>query len=106
AGAGNSLLVNNPAAMLVLSGSNTYLGGTAVESGTLIINNSGAIPDGSSLTVGAGGTFIFDPSVSGAAIAAGSLLHGAGVAVVPEPGTLTLLAVAMVVMIGAWRRRV
>jgi len=102
AGAGNSLLVNNPAAMLVLSGSNTYLGGTTVESGTLVVNNSGAIMGGASLTVGAGGTFIFDPSVSGAVVAAAA----AGVTAVPEPGTLALLAVALVVMTGAWRKRV
>ncbi len=49
----------------ILSGDNTYSGGTFVEAGTLILNDSAALPDGSSLTVGAGGTFIFDPSVAG-----------------------------------------
>ncbi len=74
---------------LILSGTNnTYGGGTIVEAGTLIVNNSGALPAGSSLTVGAGGTFIFDPSVS----AAGAVSAGAVVASVPEPGTLVLLA--------------
>jgi autotransporter-associated beta strand protein len=47
-----------------LSGTNTYTGGTTVSAGTLIVNAAGALPDGTSLTVGAGGTFIFDPSQS------------------------------------------
>ena len=34
-----------------------------MDAGTLIVTNNGAIPDGSSLTVGAGGVFIFDPMV-------------------------------------------
>ena len=42
---------------LVLSGTdNSYTGGTYVDKGTLYVNNSGAICDGTSLTVGAGGT--------------------------------------------------
>ena len=58
-----SLVVDGPAE-LVLSGSNSYTGGTVVDAGTLIVDTSSAIPDGSSLIVGAGGTFIFDSSVT------------------------------------------
>ena len=72
---------------LILSGSNTYSGGTTVDAGTLIVNSSTALPDGTSLTVGAGGDFIFDPSVAGAPVAVSS---GAAVTAVPEPGTLAL----------------
>ncbi len=91
---------------LLLSGTdNTYSGGTVVESGTLIVNNCGALPDGSSLTVGAGGTFIFDPSVAAApAVPSANTQH---IAAVPEPGTLALLAAALALRIGvAWRRRI
>ena len=55
---------------LILSGSNLYGGGTVVNAGTLYVTNSAALPDGTSLTVGAGGTFVFEPSVAAAPIAA------------------------------------
>ncbi len=81
---------------LILSGTNnTYGGGTIVEAGTLIVNNSGALPAGSNLIV-AGGTFIYDPSVSGTPSAGHDLLSaGVAVAAVPEPQTLALLAAAL-----------
>ena len=47
---------------LILSGTNTYSGGTAVNQGTVVVTNAGAVPSGTSLTVGAGGVFVFDPS--------------------------------------------
>jgi autotransporter-associated beta strand protein len=79
------LILSNPA--------NDYTGGTVVESGTLIVSAAGALPDGSSLTIGAGGTLIFDPSVSGSpavmAIPAGR------VEAVPEPSTLWLLIIGV-----------
>ena len=77
---------------LVLSGSNTYAGGTFVDSGTLVATNPTAIPGGGGLTIGAGGTFIFDPSVAAwpATSAAASQ-----VIPVPEPGTLLLLTIAV-----------
>ena len=87
---------------LLLSGTdNSYTGGTYVDAGTLIVNNNGAVSEGTSLTIGAGGTFIFDPTVSAAAMTTASLAQSAAIAVVPEPGTLTLLAVAMFIAIGA-----
>ena len=49
---------------LILSGSNDYSGGTTVNAGTLYVTNSDALPDGTSLTVGPGGTFVFDPSAT------------------------------------------
>jgi autotransporter-associated beta strand protein len=79
--------------MLILSGTdNTYSGGTYVNTGTLIVNNSGAIQDGTSLTVGAGGTFIFDPTMSGTSMDASPSLRPE---VVPEPGTIGLLLAAL-----------
>ena len=83
---------------LILSGSNSYTGGTYVVSGVLEINNGNAIPAGTGLIVGAGGTFVFDPTVSGAssnsALSAGFERLGS-TTVVPEPGVLVLLAAAI-----------
>jgi autotransporter-associated beta strand protein len=84
---------------LVLSGSNTYSGGTFVDAGTLILDSAASLADGSSLTVG-------NPTAFGAAVqpAAGPPL--ASLAVVPEPGTLALLAAGIAVAIGIrWRRK-
>ncbi len=88
---------------LVLSGTNTFSGGTTVYSGTLEVTNGQALPEGSSLTVGADGTFVFDPTAGAAPLSAES---AAGIAqAVPEPGTLTLLGVAGVVAVAAAVRR-
>ena len=97
------------AGSLILSGTdNTYTGGTYVESGTLYVNNTGAIQDGSSLIVGAGGTFIYDPTAGGAANVPAISVKASdrSLAPVPEPGTLALLSVAGIVAAAAvWRRR-
>ena len=100
-------LAGDGSGQLILSGTaNSYAGGTYVDQGTLYVKNSGAIQDGSSLIVGAGGTFIFDPMVTGSAMdAASSHPATATVSPVPEPGTLTLLAVAGMAAAVAWRRR-
>jgi len=83
------LLKNGPGT-LILSGNNTYAGGTEVLSGRLVATNGQSLPYGTSLTVGAGGTFIFDPSV-----AALPVVSSASTVAVPEPGTLALLTAAI-----------
>ena len=100
-------LTKTTAGTLILSGTDTYTGGTFVNEGTLIVTNPRAIADGTSLTVGAGGTFIFDPTVTGSAMDATSLRTVSPmVAPVPEPGTLVLLSVAgIVAAAAAWRRK-
>ena len=80
---------------LVLSGTNTFGGGTNVNAGTLIVTTNTALLDGSSLTVGAGGTFIFDPAASASSLTAAPQVRPAGVEAVPEPGTIALLAAAL-----------
>jgi len=61
--AASALTLDGPGA-LILSGSNSYTGGTTVEAGTLYVTNAVAIADGTSLTVGGGGVFVFDPSLA------------------------------------------
>jgi autotransporter-associated beta strand protein len=87
-GAGYSLTMNGAGGTLILSGSDTYTGGTIVEAGTLEITTAAALPTGTSLTVGAGGIFIFDQMATAAPLAASA---AGSVAPVPEPGTLVLL---------------
>ncbi len=83
------------AGTLILSGSNNYSGGTNVEAGTLYVTNSAALPAGMSLTVGAGGTLVFDPNGPSANAATTAVSAGARLVAVPEPGSLALLAVAL-----------
>ena len=91
---GRSLtLTGDGSGQLVLGGVNSYTGGTYVEQGTLVANDNGAIPDQSGLIVGAGGTFLFDPTVTGSALAGAS--HDSMVSTVPEPGTIVLLLAAL-----------
>ena len=58
---------------VTLSGSNNYTGGTFVTCGTLVVTASSALPNGGALTVGAGATFIFDPSSSASSVATSSV---------------------------------
>ncbi len=73
-------LVLNGSGAEVLSGTNTYTGGTVVNAGTLVLTNNEAVADGSSLTVGAGAAAFSAPIIGGAPAA------------VPEPDSLGLLA--------------
>ena len=85
------------AGMLVLSGTDTYTGGTTVLAGTLVVGNASGLETGTSLTVGtwpAGG--------GGGGTAARA---GAEVSAVPEPGTSALLLSALVAAACLWRRR-
>ena len=116
-GGSRSLTMNGASGTLILSGTGTFSGGTNVTAGTLILTSNSAVLDGSSLAVGAGGTFVFDPSamseddsltvVADAAprfdsafgqmpLPQNALLGEAVVTLVPEPGTFILLLVATV----------
>ena len=78
---------------LILSGTNTYTGGTFVDDGTLVINSANSLPSGSSLTVGAGGTMIFDSSFTGSPVVSNSYESrpSSNTESVPEPSTIALL---------------
>ena len=102
-GLGSSLTLDGNGE-LVLSGVDTYTGGTIVNAGTLIVMNNSSLPNDGSLTVGAGGVLIFDPSEPAGPLA---VAQGAGgVNPVPESGTLALLGIGAIGLLGyAWRRR-
>ena len=99
---GTGALLKDGIGTLILSGTNNYTGGTNVNAGILAVTTSSALPDNQSLTVGAGGTLIFDPSYAAAPIVFGQSL---AVSPVPEPSTLALLFAGLVVGFGAWRRK-
>ena len=81
---------------LVLSGTNSYTGGTIVDDGTLVLASKTALAAGTGLTVGADATSIFAAAV---APAAGDL------AAVPEPSIFALLGIGTIAMLGCARLR-
>ena len=92
---------------LVLSGNNSYRGGTNVQAGTLIAESPTALPNGSSLSVGAGASQLFGAAEIGSPIVGNeSVSGGRGAAAVPEPGTLALLLAGLLAAAAAWRRTV
>jgi autotransporter-associated beta strand protein len=93
---------------LILSGSTNNFGGTLVEAGYLTVTSEGAIPN-EALSIAAGGTFVFDPDAAQNSDSLSAGFEGdspilveqksgqspRGLAAVPEPGTLALLAAAL-----------
>jgi autotransporter-associated beta strand protein len=104
-GSGSAALIKTGSGTLILSGSDSYSGGTTVADGTLILSSAAAIPTGTSLTVGAGGMFASDPAQAGAALAVAA--GPAGASAVPETSTLALLltGLAMGAGLALWRRK-
>ncbi len=85
---GATALIKTGLGTLVLSGSDSYMGGTQVESGTLVLDGAASLLAGSSLSIGNnnGAGAVFMPPATSQATAAP----------VPEPGTVTLLAIAAI----------
>ncbi len=107
-GGGTIVLLKTGSGQLILSGSNNYSGGTIVDSGILLVTNSSALADGSSLTVGAGAEFLFGSLMAAAPVANSQPFAASpgAVATVPEPGTSALLGVAgIVAAAAAWQGR-
>ena len=72
------------------------------------MNSPNALPSGGNLIVGNPGPFGGPYPIPSTTVAGSSpaVSHAAGVAAVPEPGTLALLAVAgLLAAAAAWRRR-
>lgn len=89
---GESLTLAGPGT-LVLTGSNTYTGGTDVAAGTLEILSSSSLLDRSDLTVGSSTAFASANPIA------------AAIASVPEPGTLAMLAAGAALMTIYRKRR-
>jgi autotransporter-associated beta strand protein len=87
---GQGSLTKTGTGVLVLSGDNTYAGGTYVDAGTLVLDSASALANGSSLYVGQGA-----PPVG----------PGQTASPVPEPGTLLLLFAGLGAGFGVSRRR-
>jgi autotransporter-associated beta strand protein len=98
--AGSGAMTYTGSGKLILSGTNTYMGGTTVNSGTLIVSNSQALADGSSLTVGNAWAFSPAPTAESPVVSA-----AATVSPVPEPGTLALVSAGALAGMGLWRRK-
>ena len=57
----SSKLIQGAGGTTILSGVNSYTGGTVIDAGTLVVDGSRSLPAGGALVIG-GGTLIFDPS--------------------------------------------
>ncbi len=95
---GSGRLVKSGAGLLVLSGSDSYSGGTMVSAGTLEFAGAASVPNGSGLIVGAAASVEFSSASSGSAPLVNSQP-------VPEPSTLAVTAVTVLCLIGLRRQR-
>lgn len=101
---GSKKLTKTGGGTLTLSGSAGYTGGTEVQAGTLTIARLGALPLGRNVTIQAGGRLVLASGLSGAAVSAAVSDSLTAPAVVPEPGTLALLAAGFAVLVVAGGR--
>ena len=67
---GYSLTMNGSGGGLILNGSDSFSGGTIVSAGTLAVTDAAALPANQTLTISAGGTFIFDPLATASSLTA------------------------------------
>jgi fibronectin-binding autotransporter adhesin len=84
---------------LILAGTNTYSGGTNVNSGILIVASASALLEGSNLTVGQGASSFFASASPAVLESAAASVAPAGLVAVPEPRTLVLLLIALAIVV-------
>jgi autotransporter-associated beta strand protein len=77
-GSGTSLTLTNStgSGTLTLTAPETYTGPTTINAGTLVLSGSGALPSGSTISIGAGGAF--DVSALGGTYTLGAGLNASG----------------------------
>lgn len=96
---GGSLILDggNNSLVEVLSGANTYDGGTLINSGSLLLGASGVIPDTSVVTLGASGTKFdlngFDETVKSISGTAGTIALGTRTLTINNPNGETFSSV-------------
>jgi autotransporter-associated beta strand protein len=93
-----SLTMSSTDGTLILSGTNTYGGGTNILGGTLIATSPAALPDGSALSIGTSGAFAA-PILGSSAVPPEQAVSN-----VPEPATFGLLAVSAALAVAARMR--
>jgi autotransporter-associated beta strand protein len=90
---GSGKLTKTGTGALILSGTNTYSGGTVVTAGTLRVVNRNSLPSGSNLTIGTSASAYF-----GSPIVPDESLDG--LVAVPEPSTLALFGFGAIGLVG------
>jgi fibronectin-binding autotransporter adhesin len=96
---GDGAITKLGAGTIMLTGNNSYVGGTVVTAGALIIGSKDAMPDGTSLTVGTDAAWMFISS-------AVAVTPGSTTAAVPEPSTLALIGAGAIGLAAFVRRRI
>jgi autotransporter-associated beta strand protein len=108
---GTGGLIKSGYGVLELSGTNTYSGGTTVNAGELNIIVGQAVPAGGNLVLGPGARVVFRTGLilgSDASLAVerpAAISQPVSAATVPEPGTLVLLAAAILGLAAARLRK-
>ena len=87
-------LTKDTGGTVTLSGVNSYAGGTIVDAGTLIVANASALPDDSSLMVGAGAAFAFGVDQAAASSSAAVPITPTVAASAPAGASVTASAVS------------
>ena len=92
--------------LILTNSTNGFEGGLNVEAGTVVITTTGACRTAQPLPSGAGGTFVFDPSAVPSGADNNVAASAGGVAAVPEPSTLALLAAGVLLIAFRTSRKV